>query len=101
MVRSLTLSTKATPSYYWASNGFSGAGQRLEHHWQKYAKALGKSKERYTQDALGFYSQYLQQGKLVVLQDRSLSLQIRIGQGQPGGSYTPDGKILSFWYRSI
>ncbi|WP_201301037.1 hypothetical protein [Sunxiuqinia indica] len=46
----------------------------------------------------GFFNSNKNLGQEIMLKDGSLGLRIRLGSGQPGGIFTPDGKIVSFWY---
>jgi RHS repeat-associated protein len=82
----------------WHEATFPNKTQSVTYHWDKHARALGKSPTQYTRDALDFFRQNRGIAEQVTLKDGSAGLRINI-KGGPGGYFTPDGRVVTFWYR--
>jgi RHS repeat-associated protein len=68
-------------------------------HWKKHGRGLdGKylNPRKYTKMALKFYKKNRQDGIPHVLQTQKEGLKF---QGTPGGYFTKDGKIVTFWFK--
>lgn len=70
----------------------------IVYHWKKHAQKYGKSFDQYTQDALDFFAKNQHLGKPVTLMDGSPGILIRL-KGKGGGYFTPNGEVVSFWYK--
>ncbi len=82
----------------WHQATFPNKTQTVAYHWRKHAVSLGKSPSQYTQDALSFFHQNKALAQHVILKDGSAGLRIKTKAGA-GGYFTPDGIVVSFWYR--
>jgi len=80
----------------WYSSTFADAWATAYYHLEKHGE--GKTLEQYTQDALDFFQQNRGRGQSVILEDGTPGIRIK-QKGGPGGYFTPDGKIVTFWYR--
>ena len=54
--------------------------------------------EEYTNDALQFFEQNKDKVRPLRLKNGENGFVIRTGPGGPGGYFTQDGRIVSFWY---
>jgi hypothetical protein len=85
----------------WHRATFPNKMQSVRYHWQKHVRDQGinKSFREYTQDAVDVFRQHRWAGQQITLKDGTPGLRIKTGKGQPGGIYTPDGRVVTFWYR--
>jgi hypothetical protein len=79
----------------WDKATFNDESASLEYHWRKHGEPFGKSKNQYSQDAINFFEKNKSKSIEIELQDGRTGLKI---PGKPGGIYTKDGKVISFWY---
>jgi RHS repeat-associated protein len=79
----------------WDKGTFPNRMQSIRYHWEKHGKPFGKSIDEYTQDALEFYKQNKSRAIHITLKDGRPGLKIK---GAPGGIFTPEGRVISFWY---
>ena len=81
----------------WLKKNFTNPG-KIEYHWKKHAESLGKSVEQYMNDALDFYAKNKNKpGVLEITTEVGNGIKIL---GNPGGIFSKDGRIVSFWYDS-
>jgi len=61
---------------------------------------LGTTPARYTRDAQKVFAFYRDSAlaRPVTLADRTPGILIRLGEGLPGGYFTSEGRIVTFWY---
>ena len=83
-------------SNWYRSTFFSTSGT-VAYHWMKHAQRYGKTAVEYTKDAVDFFQKNQQLGKPATLGDGTVGVLIRT-KG-PGGYFTPDGRVVTFWYR--
>jgi RHS repeat-associated protein len=85
----------------WRRTTFPNKMQSVRYHWQKHVRDQGinKSISEYTEDALSVFRQHRSFAQQLTLKDGTPGLRIKTGQGQPGGIFTPDGRVVTFWYR--
>ena len=67
---------------------------KIGYHWKKHAEKYGKSLEEYMNDALEFFQTNKQRGKEITTE---IGTGIKI-EGAPGGIFSKDGRIVTFWY---
>ena len=93
-------STATTPaSKHWYKSTFPNEMQSLQYHWQKHGQSFGNTMDEYTNDALTFFAHNKHLGQNITLKDGSSGILIRSGKGQPGGYFTSQGQIVTFWYQ--
>ncbi len=83
---------------HWDTGTFPNAEACARYHWEKHAAYLGKTPEEYTQDALQFFKVEKGRARSLKLKNGEPGYVIRSGPGGPGGYFTEDGRIVSFWY---
>ena len=83
---------------HWDQATFPTAHECAFYHWQKHASYLGKSPEEYTSDALDFFKREKERARPLTLKNGERGFIIRTGPGGPGGYFTQDGRVVSFWY---
>lgn len=83
---------------HWDRATFPTVEACARYHWEKHAAYLGKTPEEYTKDAIQFFSANRPNARPLRLKDGEQGYVIRTGPGGPGGYFTSDGKIVSFWY---
>ena len=77
------------------TRNFTNPG-KIEYHWNKHAKKYGKSLEEYMNDALSFFAENKHKGEWIPT-EVGQGLRIR-NPGHPGGIFSADGRIITFWY---
>ena len=82
----------------WYQATFFSASGTVAYHWLRHAPRYGKSAVEYTRDAVDFFSKNQHLGKAVTFKDGTAGVLIRM-RGGPGGYFTPDGRVVSFWYK--
>ena len=65
-------------------------------HWRYKAKHFNATLEEYTDDALAFWRMNSHRATKFTI-DGGLGVGYKI-KGVPGGIFTADGKIVTFWY---
>ncbi len=83
---------------HWDQATFANVYDCARYHWQKHASYLGKTPEEYTKDALQFFNKEKGRARTLTLRNGEPGLVIRTGPGGPGGYFTQDGRVVSFWY---
>lgn len=104
----------------WDKGLFSTPEEAAMHEWEQHARNLGKTPSQFTNDAKRFYDRYRDQAVPIETIDGQTAYEIlgsseepaalpklrlrpavseRFSTG-PGGYFTEDGKIISFWYSS-
>ncbi|HXC25379.1 MAG TPA: hypothetical protein VNU46_05640, partial [Gemmatimonadaceae bacterium] len=91
-----TLDQQMMISQSWYRGTFADAEASAEWHLAKHG--MGKTLDQYTQDALNFFQENESQAQSITLKDGTQGLRIRTPGGGPGGIFTPDGRIVTFWY---
>lgn len=84
-------------SHHWHKSTFSNAAASVKYHWQEHGQRFGFSVDKYTQDALAFFQAHRGEAVVRTLNDGTQGLLIRTATG-PGGYFTSDGRIVTFWY---
>ncbi|MFQ5811361.1 MAG: RHS repeat domain-containing protein [Armatimonadota bacterium] len=75
---------------------WKGGKRSLEYHWRKHAERLGVSIEDYTNDAVAFWKTNRHRAEPFPIESgMKTGFKLR---GHPGGIFTSDGKIVTFWY---
>jgi len=77
-----------------------GTRESIRYHWEKHAKNRGLTLDEYTDDAMEFFYQNRHRAQEYEIGGKHAP-GLRIGviiEGHPGGIFTPDGKIVTFWY---
>ena len=85
-----------TASWYRVRNRWKGGREETFYHWNKHARELGATLEEYTDDALACWRQYRDTARPCAI-DGGRGIGYRI-KGPPGGIFTADGRIVTFWY---
>ncbi len=96
------------PAAAWYRSTFPDEQSSLDYHYAKHVLdelgdnplRLGNTAAEYTRDAqkiFGFYGES-DYAEAVTLRDGTAGIRIDLGGGLPGGLYTPEGQIVSFWY---
>jgi len=67
---------------------------KIEYHWKKHAEKHGKNLEDYINDARSFFEANRHQGHL---HNTEVGPGIKV-RGAPGGIFSNDGRIATFWY---
>ncbi|MCG3137129.1 MAG: hypothetical protein HJJLKODD_00972 [Phycisphaerae bacterium] len=80
--------------WYKVQNNWKGNKAQTIYHWEKHAKKFGLTLEEYTDDAIAFWHIHKHE-KFEFPIDGGVGYKI---DGIPGGIYTADGKIVTFWY---
>ncbi len=88
-----------TAKNYWHGSTSGLIDDAVAYHYQKQVlnQGIKKSVVEYTEDALKTFRENKHLGKEVILQDGTKGILIR-RPGLPGGYFTPDGKVVTFWY---
>ena len=81
----------------WSRATFPSAAQSIIYHWRTHAQQFGISIPQYTSDARMFFQAHSAQGLAYTFKDGTTGIVIRTQLG-PGGLFTTDGRIVSFWY---
>jgi RHS repeat-associated protein len=81
---------------YWHKATFASEAASAAYHLRTHAP--GRTLEQYTTDAIDFYRQNRGRGVARTARDGSDAILIRT-KGGPGGWFTPDGRVITFWYR--
>ena len=79
----------------WYRSTFESEEASAEYHLGKHG--MGRTLEEYTKDAQDFFRQNQSQATEVRLRDGTPGLRIKTPGGE-GGYFTPDGRIVTFWY---
>lgn len=87
----------AAVSQHWYRSTSNTAVASVKYHWQTHAQRFGISVDKYTQDALAFFQAHRGEAVVRTLNDGTQGLLIRTAAG-PGGYFTSDGRIVTFWY---
>ena len=84
----------------WNKVNWRSVSLAAKHHYSKHVLNQGMRNNlmQYTDDALNFFNTNKNLGKEIMLRDGSMGMKIRLGPNQPGGIFTTDGRIVSFWY---
>gem|GEM_PF-1828088 len=84
----------------WSKVNWRSVSSAVKYHYSKHVLNQGMRNNlmQYTDDALKFFNTNKHLGKEVMLRDGSMGMKIRLGPNQPGGIFTTDGRIVSFWY---
>lgn len=83
---------------HWDEGTFQTVYDSVIYHWQKHAEPLGKTPVEYTNDALRLVRQYQTGRRALKLKNGKQGFVIRTRPGGPGGYFTEDERIVSFWY---
>ena len=85
----------------WKNVNFSSIAASIRYHFGRHVVTPGIEKNifQFTDDALNFFKNNSTLGKDIILKDGSTGLKITTPGGGPGGIFTKEGKIISFWYR--
>jgi len=75
---------------------WKGGKGLTRYHWEKHAKKFDLSLEEYTDDAVNFFRRNRGAAREFPI-DGGTGIGLRI-DGKPGGIFTTDGKIVTFWY---
>jgi hypothetical protein len=81
----------------WRNVTFRSIASSIKYHVAKHGK--GVSIAQYTRDAVDFFKKNSGLGKDILLKDGSTGIKITTPGGGPGGIFTTDGKIVTFWYK--
>jgi hypothetical protein len=71
----------------------ASAAYRLSKHGE------GRTLAEYTKDATGYFAANKARGVEMIAKDGADALRIRTSGGGPGGIFTTEGKIITFWYK--
>lgn len=84
----------------WSKATFRSVSASLRYHFQKHVagKGIKKTFQEFTDDAVNFFKNNKHLGKPMQLKDGTMGIKISSGSKQPGGIFTHDGKIVTFWY---
>lgn len=82
----------------WHRGTFTNEYKSIKYHWRKHAGSHRTIRE-YTEDAIEVFNKHKSAGVPITLKDGTPGLRIKTGKGQPGGIFTPDGEIVTFWYK--
>lgn len=84
----------------WSKVNWRSVSSAAKYHYSKHVLNQGMRNNlmQYTDDALNFFNTNKNLGKEIMLRDGSMGMKIRLGPNQPGGIFTTDGRIVSFWY---
>lgn len=84
----------------WHQGTFPTVASSVRYHHQKHVISAGRTESisQYTEDAVQFYKQNKEHSERVTLRDGKAGVRIRALEGGPGGLFTREGKIVTFWY---
>ncbi len=96
----LGFSASARALSSWHRATFATEAESAAYHYGRHVLRPGLTHTfpQYTRDALTTFEQFGGLAKPVTLRDGSPGLLFR-NPGNPGGYFTPDGRIVTFWYR--
>lgn len=78
---------------HWYQSTFPTNKDSIKYHTQKHGN--GRQPLQYTRDAVNFYQKYKNERFPVTLKDGSPGYKIK--KGSKGGTWTKDGKVVTFW----
>lgn len=81
----------------WHRATFADEAASAAYHLEKHGG--GRTLAAYTNDATEFFKANSGRGVAMTAKDGSAALRIKTPGGGPGGIFTPEGKIITFWYR--
>ena len=81
----------------WHKGTFADEAASAAYHLNKHGD--GRSLGEYTQDATSFFGANKGRGVQMTAKDGTGAMRIRTPGGGPGGIFTSEGKVITFWYK--